>query len=33
MDKNEEIIKILDSFFNTRKCIEVESKRGDKNIK
>ena len=33
IDNKEEIIKILDSFFNTRKCIEVESKRGDKNIK
>ena len=33
IDNKEEIIKILDSFFNTRKCIEVDSKRGDKNIK
>ena len=33
IDNKEEIIKILDSFFNTIKCIEVESKRGDKNIK
>ena len=33
IDNKEETIKILDSFFNTRKCIEVESKRGDKNIK
>ena len=33
IDNKEEIIKILDSFFNTRKCIEVESKRGYKNIK
>ena len=33
IDNKEEIIKKLDSFFNTRKCIEVESKRGDKNIK